>query len=103
MKKKKILDGYKTYDTSKGFGSPGQWRTAFAQRMNNDEAEEILARHAQSPYEILGVPKDATSSEIEKAFRTLVMKWHPDRNQDRLEEANEMTKKIIAARTILQK
>jgi DnaJ-class molecular chaperone len=31
-------------------------------------------------YEILGVPKTANESEIKKAYRTLSLKYHPDRN-----------------------
>jgi DnaJ-class molecular chaperone len=33
-----------------------------------------------SYYEILGVNKDASEHEIKKAYRTLSLKWHPDRN-----------------------
>ena len=33
-------------------------------------------------YEILGVSQDSSESEIKKAFRTLSLKCHPDRNPD---------------------
>ena len=33
-------------------------------------------------YETLGVSKDSTESEIKKAYRSLSLKYHPDRNPD---------------------
>ena len=36
----------------------------------------------ENPYEILNIKKDASKSEIKKAYRSLVKKWHPDRNPD---------------------
>ncbi len=46
-------------------------------------------------YEILGVPQDASPSDIKRAYRRLAMRWHPDRNPDPL--ATERFKEIRLA------
>lgn len=33
-------------------------------------------------YAILGVPRDATTNQVKRAYRKLAMKWHPDKNKD---------------------
>lgn len=48
----------------------------------------------RDPYEVLGVPRDASQDEIKAAFRKLASQHHPDRNagddgaQDRFKEVN---------------
>jgi molecular chaperone DnaJ len=51
-------------------------------------------------YDVLGVPRDATPEEIKKAFRSLAMKYHPDRNNS--EDAHERFKQINEAYEVLQ-
>jgi DnaJ-class molecular chaperone len=51
----------------------------------------------QDYYQLLGVSKTATEKEIKSAYRKLALKWHPDRNKDNKEEAEEMFKKINKA------
>jgi len=53
-------------------------------------------------YEILGISETASDSEIKKAYRREALHWHPDKNQDRLEEANERFKLISEAYEVLK-
>ena len=52
-------------------------------------------------YKILGIKKDATDAEIKKAYRKLALKWHPDKNPNNREEAEEKFKKINEAYSVL--
>ena len=51
-------------------------------------------------YTILGVGKDATKREIKKAFRSLSLKYHPDRNPGN-KEAHDLYVKITKAQEVL--
>ncbi len=50
-------------------------------------------------YEVLGVTKNASKDDIKKAFRTLAMKYHPDRNKE--PDAEEKFKEINEAYEVL--
>ena len=42
---------------------------------------------------VLGIPEQATLSEIKAKYRKLIKKWHPDINQENKDQCDEMTKK----------
>lgn len=52
-------------------------------------------------YEVLGVKKEATPQEIRKAYKKLAIKWHPDKNPDNKEEAENRFKEISEAYSVL--
>ena len=61
----------------------------------------IKSEEQEDYYAILGVKKDATEAEIRKAYRKLALKWHPDKNPNNKEEAEEKFKKINEAYSVL--
>ena len=55
----------------------------------------------KSLYDVLGVPEDASEEEIKKAFRKQAIRWHPDKNPDNAEEAEERFQEINNAYEIV--
>jgi curved DNA-binding protein CbpA len=51
-------------------------------------------------YEVLGLDEDATKRDVRKAYRSLSLKYHPDKNSD--PDAEETFKQIGIAHTILR-
>lgn len=52
-------------------------------------------------YDILGVPRDASDDDIKKSYRQLALSLHPDKNPDRLDEANEEFRLLQQAYDVL--
>lgn len=50
-------------------------------------------------YEVLNIEKNASDSEIKKAFKKLILKFHPDKNNDDVDE--EIYNHIITANQVL--
>lgn len=52
-------------------------------------------------YKLLGVERNASDAEIKKSYRSLAMKFHPDRNADNPEAAEVKFKQIKEAYEVL--
>ncbi|ELX8379188.1 molecular chaperone DnaJ [Providencia vermicola] len=52
-------------------------------------------------YEVLGLEKNASDKDIKRAYKRLAMKYHPDRNQDKKDEAEVKFKEIKEAYEVL--
>lgn len=52
-------------------------------------------------YKLLGVDRNASDAEIKKSYRSMAMKFHPDRNKDNPQEAEVKFKQIKEAYEIL--
>lgn len=52
-------------------------------------------------YEVLGVPRTATEEDIKKGYRKQALRWHPDKNPNNKEQAEERFKQVSEAYEIL--
>ena len=52
-------------------------------------------------YKLLGVQKNASEQDINKAYKKLAVKYHPDKNPDQKELAEENFKKVSEAYEVL--
>ncbi|XP_010543389.1 PREDICTED: dnaJ protein P58IPK homolog [Tarenaya hassleriana] len=80
-----------------------------AQRSQDMNIREALGRAEKALkmskrkdwYKILGVSKTASVSEIKRAYKKLALQWHPDKNVDNREEAENKFREIAAAYEVL--
>jgi len=52
-------------------------------------------------YEVLGVPRDASADQIKSAYRKAALKWHPDRNPEKKQEAEHNFRQATEAYSVL--
>lgn len=71
------LSKYKTYDTSTGYGSPEQWRSAFEERMNYKVFTPVERKEKSKG--LCDVLYEAKSYEaLRDTYYDLIKKHHPD-------------------------
>jgi DnaJ-class molecular chaperone len=61
----------------------------------------VVNQNMKTLYDTLGVPQTANLRDIKSAYRKLALKWHPDRNPHRKEEADAKFKEIANAYYVL--
>ena len=87
---------YGTYDDGIR-GNEEMWKKAFeAAKFSRDKSLGILALNNEDPHDVLGLPKDASTDDVKKAFRKLVITAHPDKGGSR-----EEYDRIFAAYSLL--
>src|SRR5271169_4319373 len=52
-------------------------------------------------YEVLGVERGATPEQIKSAYRKAALKWHPDRNPEKKQEAEHNFREASEAYSVL--
>ena len=60
-----------------------------------------MANSRTDYYDILGVSKDASASDIKSAYRKQALEWHPDKHSDNKEAAEKRFKEINEAYQVL--
>jgi len=59
------------------------------------------ANSGKDYYSILGISRDADEEAIKSAYKKQALKWHPDRNLDKKEEAEKKFKELAEAYEVL--
>lgn len=52
-------------------------------------------------YAVLGLPRNTTTEEVKRAYRSLALKWHPERNKDNEDEAQKKFREIAESYEVL--
>jgi molecular chaperone DnaJ len=52
-------------------------------------------------YEVLGVQRDATADQVKSAYRKAALRWHPDRNPEHKQDAEERFREATQAYSVL--
>lgn len=67
------------------------------------ECDRILSlHHRATPYEVLGIPSDSSKADVKKAYLSLALKCHPDKNLEENEKYTTIFKRMLDAYNKLQ-
>lgn len=71
--------------------------------MDNDEQRQppAFSGSLSGHYETLELDSSASHEQIVKAYRRKALQWHPDKNPEQKEKAEEVFKQIVEAQEIL--
>ena len=71
-----------------------------------DDGQESTIRNNDWAYTVLEIQPTATNEEVKKAYRTMAMKYHPDRvntlGEDMVKLANEKFEKVNKAYSVIK-
>lgn len=78
-----------------------QARGTSAHRQDRSRSMRASTTRATCLYAVLGVSPDADADAIRRAYRARALEWHPDKNPERLEEAQERFREARQAYEVL--
>jgi uncharacterized membrane protein YkvA (DUF1232 family) len=92
---------YSPYKKKFDFGRYSQQRqrtfrkesTSSKQQETHNNSYSQTQKRGEDPYTVLGLDKGASTEEIQKAYKTLANKYHPDKVQHLGEEFRELAEK----------
>eukprot|EP00537_Pseudo-nitzschia_pungens_P009045 CAMPEP_0172378668 /NCGR_PEP_ID=MMETSP1060-20121228/69535_1 /TAXON_ID=37318 /ORGANISM="Pseudo-nitzschia pungens, Strain cf. cingulata" /LENGTH=526 /DNA_ID=CAMNT_0013106393 /DNA_START=207 /DNA_END=1787 /DNA_ORIENTATION=+ len=98
----KFDDALRTFRNALEAAPDGETETTQKAREKVRQAEVALKQSKEKNYyKVLGLPRTASAKDIKKAYRTLALEWHPDKNADNKEEAEKKFQDISEANEVL--
>ena len=71
-------------------------------KMNRDKSnKQVMNEEFEDYYGALGVTREANEQEIKRAYHKMILRYHPDKNRDNIEECTQRFREIQTAYEIL--